>query len=85
LKQQYAPQSALDDLKRRLSATRWPEHETVTDWSQGAPLAKLRTLVDYWRTDYDYWHELDRGGHFAAFEQPALFTQELRACFRSLR
>jgi pimeloyl-ACP methyl ester carboxylesterase len=32
-----------------------------------------------------YWHELDRGGHFAAFEQPAVFTQELRACFRSLR
>jgi pimeloyl-ACP methyl ester carboxylesterase len=32
-----------------------------------------------------YWHELDRGGHFAAFEQPALFTKELRACFRLLR
>jgi pimeloyl-ACP methyl ester carboxylesterase len=32
-----------------------------------------------------YWHELQRGGHFAAFEQPTLFTQELRACFRVLR
>jgi epoxide hydrolase len=32
-----------------------------------------------------HWNELDRGGHFAAFEQPALFTRELRACFRSLR
>jgi epoxide hydrolase len=32
-----------------------------------------------------YWQELDRGGHFAAFEQPALFTDELRACFRLLR
>ncbi|HVC48199.1 MAG TPA: epoxide hydrolase [Terracidiphilus sp.] len=32
-----------------------------------------------------YWHELDRGGHFAAFEQPMLFTEELRACFRLLR
>ena len=32
-----------------------------------------------------HWRELDRGGHFAAFEQPALFTQELRDCFRSLR
>jgi pimeloyl-ACP methyl ester carboxylesterase len=32
-----------------------------------------------------HWNELDRGGHFAAFEQPALFTQELRDCFRSLR
>jgi pimeloyl-ACP methyl ester carboxylesterase len=49
-----APQSALDDLKRRLSQTRWPERETVTDWSQGVPLAKLRTLVEYWRTGYDW-------------------------------
>jgi epoxide hydrolase len=32
-----------------------------------------------------YWHEPDRGGHFAAFEQPALFTEELRACFRLVR
>ncbi|HEV7370683.1 MAG TPA: hypothetical protein VGO20_16360, partial [Arenibaculum sp.] len=32
-----------------------------------------------------HWNELDRGGHFAAFEQPTLFVQELRACFRSLR
>jgi pimeloyl-ACP methyl ester carboxylesterase len=32
-----------------------------------------------------YWNELDRGGHFAAFEQPALFSGELRSCFRLLR
>ena len=32
-----------------------------------------------------HWKELDRGGHFAAFEQPALFVGELRDCFRSLR
>jgi pimeloyl-ACP methyl ester carboxylesterase len=32
-----------------------------------------------------HWNELDRGGHFAAFEQPVLFTQELRDCFRPLR
>lgn len=32
-----------------------------------------------------YWNELDRGGHFAAAEQPALFVGELRACFRKLR
>ncbi len=32
-----------------------------------------------------HWNEIDRGGHFAAFEQPALFTKELRDCFRSLR
>jgi epoxide hydrolase len=49
-----APQSALDDLKQRLKRTRWPEGETVKDWSQGVPLAKLRALVEYWRTDYDW-------------------------------
>ena len=32
-----------------------------------------------------YWNELDKGGHFAAFEQPDLFVDEIRACFRSLR
>ncbi|MFQ5381645.1 MAG: epoxide hydrolase, partial [Dehalococcoidia bacterium] len=32
-----------------------------------------------------YWNELDKGGHFAAFEQPALFTDELRSCFRQMR
>ena len=32
-----------------------------------------------------YWNELDRGGHFAAFEQPALFVEELRKCFRLVR
>jgi hypothetical protein len=31
------------------------------------------------------WNELDRGGHFAAFEQPDLFVEEVRASFRSLR
>lgn len=50
----HAPQGALDDLKRRLVATRWPERETVADWSQGVPLAKLRALVEYWRTGYDW-------------------------------
>lgn len=32
-----------------------------------------------------YWHELDRGGHFASLEVPQVFTEELRRCFRSLR
>jgi epoxide hydrolase len=49
-----APQSALDDLGQRLARTRWPQRETVTDWSQGVPLAKLRALVEYWRTGYDW-------------------------------
>ncbi len=36
-------------------------------------------------TDLRYWNELDRGGHFAAFEQPELFVHELRGCFRAMR
>ena len=48
------PEDALADLRRRLSATRWPDRETVADESQGAQLDKLRTLVRYWGTDYDW-------------------------------
>ena len=44
----------LDDLQRRLAATRWPEPETVDDWSQGVPLERLQALCDYWRDGYDW-------------------------------
>jgi len=46
------PQSAIDDLKRRLASTRWPERETVGDWSQGVPLQKAQALIAYWRDKY---------------------------------
>src|SRR6266852_6528341 len=48
------PQSAIDDLKRRLASTRWPERETVGDWSQGVPLQTAQALVAYWRDKYDW-------------------------------
>ena len=48
------PEAALDDLHLRLERTRWPEAETVSDWSQGTPLAELQALCDYWRHDYDW-------------------------------
>lgn len=48
------PQQELDDLARRIDLTRWPERETVDDWSQGVPLAKMRELVAYWRDGYDW-------------------------------
>lgn len=44
----------LAELRRRLKATRWPEPETVDDWSQGAPLAKVQELCAYWRDSYDW-------------------------------
>jgi hypothetical protein len=48
------PQSALDDLATRLNLVRWPEKETVSDWSQGVPLAEAKRVVDYWRNSYDW-------------------------------
>jgi pimeloyl-ACP methyl ester carboxylesterase len=48
------PQAALDDLHRRIIATRWPEKETVADPSQGVQLATLQKLAHYWATDYDW-------------------------------
>lgn len=48
------PQAALDDLRRRLSQTRWPDPETVADWSQGTPLARVQALCAYWQDGYDW-------------------------------
>jgi pimeloyl-ACP methyl ester carboxylesterase len=48
------PQTDLDELRRRILATRWPEKETVADSSQGVPLEAMRRLARYWATDYDW-------------------------------
>jgi hypothetical protein len=114
------PQEALDDHCRRITATRWPDREMVTDASQSVLLATIQELARYWATDYDWrkceaklnalpqfiteidwldihfihvrskypkliYNKLDRGGHFAAWEQQQLFAAELRAAFKSLR
>jgi pimeloyl-ACP methyl ester carboxylesterase len=50
----HVPQAQLDDLKRRIAQTRWPDVETVKDDSQGIQLAKVQELVRYWGTDYDW-------------------------------
>jgi pimeloyl-ACP methyl ester carboxylesterase len=47
-------QAALVDLRRRLTATRWPARETVADQSQGVRLATMQQLVTYWATAYDW-------------------------------
>jgi pimeloyl-ACP methyl ester carboxylesterase len=56
----------LADLKQRLRTTRLPEHETVTDWSPGVPLQKLRSLIEYWSNSYD-WRKTE--AHLNKFEQ----------------
>ena len=48
------PEDVLVDLRRRLTETRWPEPETVDDWSQGIPLDYTRELASYWADDYDW-------------------------------
>ena len=48
------PDADLDDLRRRLRTTRWPEKEVVEDWSQGAPLAYVKEVCDYWATNFDW-------------------------------
>ncbi|WP_422744842.1 epoxide hydrolase family protein [Mycobacterium sp. WMMD1722] len=61
------PDEALTDLQQRLAHTRWPEAETVADWSQGIPLAYTRELADYWARDYDWRSReaaLNRFDHF---------------------
>jgi pimeloyl-ACP methyl ester carboxylesterase len=48
------PQAALEDLRRRIAETRWPDRETVNDQSQGIQLSKIKPLVEYWGTGYDW-------------------------------
>jgi pimeloyl-ACP methyl ester carboxylesterase len=48
------PDAELENLRRRLALTRWPDRETVQDWSQGVPLAYLKDLCGYWAQDYDW-------------------------------
>ena len=45
------PQGEIDELRRRINATRWPTRELVTDRSQGVQLAAIQNLARYWTTD----------------------------------
>ncbi|MET8545567.1 epoxide hydrolase family protein [Kitasatospora sp. NPDC004799] len=48
------PQEALDDLDRRLAATRWPGELPGVGWQRGVPLGYLKDLAEYWRTGFDW-------------------------------
>ncbi|MBQ0799227.1 MAG: epoxide hydrolase [Porticoccaceae bacterium] len=63
--------AVLKDLKQRLNNTRWPEKETVDDWSQGIPLAYTQEMCDYWLNEYD-WRERE-----VLLNQYEQFTTEL--------
>ncbi len=48
------PDSEIEDLKQRLARTRWPDPETVPDWSQGVRLENARSLITHWEQEYDW-------------------------------
>lgn len=52
------PEAELVELRQRINATRWPEHETVGDETQGVPLTTMKQLARYWATDYD-WRKVE--------------------------
>jgi hypothetical protein len=52
------PEDDLDDLKRRILATRWPTKETVDDASQGVQLSTMQALAEYWATQHD-WRKVE--------------------------
>ncbi|MET3806147.1 pimeloyl-ACP methyl ester carboxylesterase [Nakamurella sp. UYEF19] len=48
------PEQQIDDLRRRLAETRWPQPELGDPWSRGVPLDYLRQLTEYWRDGFDW-------------------------------
>jgi hypothetical protein len=84
----------LDELRRRVAASRLPSRELVQDRSQGVQKATVfpgeiyrapRSWAERVYPNLIYFNEVERGGHFAAWEEPELFTTEMRAAFNSLR
>jgi pimeloyl-ACP methyl ester carboxylesterase len=67
----HFPDEALDDLRHRVGATRWPSKELVEDRSQGVQLATLRELARFWTTEYD-WHRCE-----ARLNELPQFTTEI--------
>ncbi|MFC8733870.1 epoxide hydrolase family protein [Luteimicrobium sp. NPDC057192] len=62
----HVPDAELDELRRRVRATRWPDAETVAGGAQGVPLDVMHDLARYWADGYS-WRRLER--RLAGFEQ----------------
>lgn len=63
-----ATDDALDDLRRRLRATRFPERECVEDWSQGVPLSYMKEVCTFWADAYDWRAREARLNRFAQWK-----------------
>ncbi len=61
------PQADLDDLSRRLAATRWPTASAATDWSRGVPAGYLQELAGYWARGFDWRAQEARINRFPQF------------------
>jgi pimeloyl-ACP methyl ester carboxylesterase len=61
--------------------------ESSSTIGRGGQLATIQALVRYWATEHDWraCNDVDKGGHFAAWEEPDVFAEEVRAAFRALR
>jgi pimeloyl-ACP methyl ester carboxylesterase len=66
-----ATDEQLDDLRRRLQSTRWPDAETVDDWEQGIPLAYVQEVCAYWAEKYDWRTREAKLNQFAQFRTQA--------------
>ncbi len=85
--------AALDDLRVRLRATRWPDAPEDAGWSLGTDLGSLRELVAYWADGFDWPAQEAALAELPRFRvglgglgvQPALYAEELRAFFRPYR
>src|SRR3974390_1136817 len=62
------PGEETEDLRDRLSRTRWPEAAPVDDWSQGVPLAYLQDLCRYWAESYDWKLRQERLNSFTQYK-----------------
>jgi pimeloyl-ACP methyl ester carboxylesterase len=54
------PETEIDELKARLNHARWPDSETVDDWTQGVPINYHREFCEYWASDYNWYDTQDR-------------------------
>ena len=66
--QPHIEDTAIADLQQRLQLTRYPDEETVEDWSQGTPLAYVRELTNYWASQYDMTRVAETLNHWPNFK-----------------
>jgi hypothetical protein len=54
----HVPEAKMIELRKRISATQWPDRETVTNQSEGPQLGTLQKLAQHWTTEYD-WRKVE--------------------------